>query len=167
MVYNVLASALFGGYTMQWGAQRKTSADRSSRDFESGLFFRIFSVCAPSLVGACYLQSPDARATFLHKNLLWKSTCSITGGRITYWGHKRKKIIFFIIKSIFSRGFPAIEASQKSFLRVFILVCHLLVRKINPFYLKNKQTQIHYIRIAEMRSLPFGHHRVRCVFTQL
>ena len=47
---------------------------------------RIFSVCAPSLVGAYYLQPPDARAIFLQNDLLCNSTCSVTGGRITYWG---------------------------------------------------------------------------------
>ena len=50
---------------------------------------RIFSVCAPpppSLVGAYYLQPPDARAIFLHNDLLCNDTCSVTGGSITYWG---------------------------------------------------------------------------------
>ena len=50
---------------------------------------RIFSVCAPpppSLVGAYYLHPPDARAIFLHSNVLCNGTCSVTGGRITYWG---------------------------------------------------------------------------------
>ena len=49
----------------------------------------IFSVCAPpppSLVGAYYLQPPDARAIFLHNDLLCNDTCSVTGGSITYWG---------------------------------------------------------------------------------
>ena len=49
--------------------------------------WRIFSVCAPpSLVGAYYLQPPDARAIFLHNDLLCNDTCSVTGGSITYWG---------------------------------------------------------------------------------
>ena len=48
--------------------------------------FRIFSVCDPSLVGAYYLHPPDARAIFLHNNLLCNGTCSVTGA-ITY---KRK-----------------------------------------------------------------------------
>ena len=47
----------------------------------------IFSVCAPpSLVGAYYLQPPDARAIFLHDDLLCNGTCSVTGGSITNWG---------------------------------------------------------------------------------
>ena len=40
----------------------------------------------PSLVGAYYLHPPDARAIFLHSDLLCNGTCSVTGGRITYWG---------------------------------------------------------------------------------
>ena len=43
----------------------------------------------PSLVGAYYLHPPpppDARAKFLHDDLLFNGTCSVTGGRITYWG---------------------------------------------------------------------------------
>ena len=48
---------------------------------------RIFSVCAPpSLVGAYYLQPPDARAIILHNDLLSNDACSVTGGSITYWG---------------------------------------------------------------------------------
>ena len=34
----------------------------------------------PSLVGAYYLQPPDARAIFLHNDLLCNDTCSVTGG---------------------------------------------------------------------------------------
>ena len=56
----------------------------------------IFSVCAPppppSLVGAYYLQPPDARAIFLHNDLLCNDTCSVTGGSITYWGAETEKI---------------------------------------------------------------------------
>ena len=54
----------------------------------------IFFVCSPpppSLVGAYYLHPPDARAIFLHSNLLCNGTCSVTGGRITYWGAQTKK----------------------------------------------------------------------------
>ena len=35
---------------------------------------------APSLVGAYYLHPPDARAIFLHNDLLCNGTCSVTGG---------------------------------------------------------------------------------------
>ena len=52
----------------------------------------------PSLVGAYYLQPPDARAIFLHNDLLCNDTCSVTGGSITYWGgggHKRKRSDFY------------------------------------------------------------------------
>ena len=45
-----------------------------------------FPFVPPSLVGAYYLHPPDARAIFLHSNLLCNGTCSVTGGRITYWG---------------------------------------------------------------------------------
>ena len=37
-------------------------------------------------MGAYYLQPPDARAIFLHNDLLCNDTCSVTGGSITYWG---------------------------------------------------------------------------------
>ena len=46
----------------------------------------LFRLCPPSLVGAYYLQPPDARAIFLHNDLLCNDTCSVTGGSITYWG---------------------------------------------------------------------------------
>ena len=39
----------------------------------------------PRLVGAYYLHPPAARAILLHSNLLCNGTCSVTGGRITYW----------------------------------------------------------------------------------
>ena len=45
----------------------------------------IFSVSAsPSLVGAYYLQPPDAGAKFLHNFFLCNDTCSVTWGSITY-----------------------------------------------------------------------------------
>ena len=57
----------------------------------------LFRLCPPSLVGAYYLQPPDARAIFLHNDLLCNDTCSVTGGSITYWGgHKRKRSILSI-----------------------------------------------------------------------
>ena len=46
----------------------------------------LFRLCPPSLVGAYYLQPPDARAIFLHNDSLCNDTCSVTGGSITYWG---------------------------------------------------------------------------------
>ena len=52
----------------------------------------LFRLCPPSLVGAYYLQPPDTRAIFLHSNLLCNGTCSVTGGRITYWGAQTEKI---------------------------------------------------------------------------
>ena len=62
------------------------------------LFWDLFRLCPPpppSLVGAYYLHPPDARAIFLHNGLLCNGTCSVTGGRITYWGgHKRKRSLF-------------------------------------------------------------------------
>ena len=45
-----------------------------------------FPFVPPSLVGAYYLQPQDARAIFLHDDLLCNDTCSVTGGSITYWG---------------------------------------------------------------------------------
>ena len=41
---------------------------------------RIFSACAPTnLVGAFYLQPPDAGASFLFSDLTCNYTCSVTG----------------------------------------------------------------------------------------
>ena len=58
------------------------------------LLFEIMDlfVCAPSLVGAYYLRPPDARAIFLHNDLLCNGTCFVSGGRITYWGAETEKI---------------------------------------------------------------------------
>ena len=39
-----------------------------------------FPFVPPSLVGAYYLHPPDARAIFLHDDLLCKGTCYVTGG---------------------------------------------------------------------------------------
>ena len=67
---------------------------------ENVLLFWIFSVCAPppppSLVGAYYLQPQDARATFLHNDLLGNDTCFITGVHnvLGEGGHKRKRSSF-------------------------------------------------------------------------
>ena len=55
----------------------------------------LFSVCPPppppSLVGAYYLHPPDPRAIFLNNDLLCNGSCSVTGGRITYWGGTKGK----------------------------------------------------------------------------
>ena len=63
----------------------------------------LFRLCPPppSLVGAYYLQPPDARAIFLHNDLLCNGTCSVTGGSLTYWGGTNGKdpkilTLFFI-----------------------------------------------------------------------
>ena len=45
--------------------------------------FGSFRFVPPSLVGACYLQPPVARAIFLHNNLLCNGACSVNGARIT------------------------------------------------------------------------------------
>ena len=37
-------------------------------------------------MGAYYLQPPEARAIFLHNDLLCNDTCSVSGGSLTYWG---------------------------------------------------------------------------------
>ena len=54
----------------------------------------------PSLVGAYYLQPPDARAIFLHNDLLCNDTCSVTGGSITYWGGTNGKDPKLVSQSI-------------------------------------------------------------------
>ena len=45
----------------------------------------LFRLCPPPQLNGCILFAPpDARALFLHKDLLCNGTCSVTGGRITY-----------------------------------------------------------------------------------
>ena len=53
---------------------------------------QIFSVCAPSLVGAYYLHPPDARAIFLHNDftMKWHVLCNL-GEHNVLGGHKRKR----------------------------------------------------------------------------
>ena len=51
----------------------------------------LFCLCPPSLVGAYYLHPPDARAIYLHSDLLCNGTCFVTE-RITYWGAQTEKI---------------------------------------------------------------------------
>ena len=80
--------------------------------------FLIFSVCAsPSLVGAYYLHPRDARAIFSHSDLLCNGKCSVTGGPITYWGHKREK----------SKSLSTILA--KIILNVVSVVNHLILNQ--------------------------------------
>ena len=77
-----MASASGGANNMHplsWGGGHKRKRD-------------LFRLCPPSLVGAYYLQPPDARAIFLHNDLLCNDTCSVTGGSITYWGAQTEKI---------------------------------------------------------------------------
>ena len=50
-----------------------------------------FPFVPPSLVGTYYLHPQDARAIFLHQDLLCNGTCSATGGRRTYWGGTNRK----------------------------------------------------------------------------
>ena len=67
--------------------------------------FGIFCAPPPSLVGTYYLKPPDARAIFLHNDLLCNGTCSVTrggggggGGGKTYWGGgaQTEKILFLV-----------------------------------------------------------------------
>ena len=64
-------------------------------------FLDLFRLCPPSLVSAYYLQPPDARAIFLHNDLLCNDTCSVTGGSITYWGGAQTEKIQFFSQVIF------------------------------------------------------------------
>ena len=66
-------------------------------------FSDLFRLCPPSLVGAYYLQPPDARAIFLHNDLLCNGTCAVAGGRITYWGGTNGKDPRFQIDTNFNR----------------------------------------------------------------
>ena len=51
----------------------------------------VISVCAPpQLSGRILFAHPDARAIFLHNDLLCNGTCSITGGAYRTGGHNGK-----------------------------------------------------------------------------
>ena len=60
-----------------------------------------FRLCPPSLLGAYYLQPPDARGIFLHDDLLCNGTCSVIGGSITHGGGgaqtEKIRFVFFCI----------------------------------------------------------------------
>ena len=74
--------------------------------------FWIFSVCAPSLLGAYQLQTPDARAIFLHNALLSIDTCSVTGGPKTYGGGTNGKgmmILKQICENVLANGIDDIK----------------------------------------------------------
>ena len=53
---------------------------------------RIFSVCDPQLSGCILFAPPDARAIFLHNDLLCNDMCSVTAGSVTNWGTQTEKI---------------------------------------------------------------------------
>ena len=55
----------------------------------------IFSVCAPSLVGAHFLHPTDASVIFLHNGLLCNGTWFVTGGghNVHGGGHKQKRLL--------------------------------------------------------------------------
>ena len=79
----------------------------------------LFRLCPPpSLLGAYYLQPPDARAIFFHNDLLCNDTRSVTGGSITYWGggggHKRKR------SQSFKQLLIAASASQAAIISLLI-----------------------------------------------
>ena len=67
-----------------------------------------FPFVPPSLVGAYYLYPPDARAIFLHSNLLCNGTCSVTAGRITYWGAQTEKILQILCMRPVIRNFQSL-----------------------------------------------------------
>ena len=50
------------------------------------LFGSFSFVPPPHLSGRILFAPPDARAIFLHKDLLCNETCSVIGGCITHWG---------------------------------------------------------------------------------
>ena len=57
-------------------------------------FSDLFRLC-PQVNGCILFASPDARAVILHNDLLCNYTCSVTGGRITYWGGAQTEKIHF------------------------------------------------------------------------
>ena len=90
--YSLTDNLLFGAYNIdQFNKKGKemldnltsvlalnpTNVDTPTR---IGKTNRIFSVCAPQLSGRILFAPPDARAIFLHNDLLCNDTCSVTGG---------------------------------------------------------------------------------------
>ena len=76
--------------------------------------------------------------------------------------------IFFSLQSIFG-VFQPLKFFTIRCCQCFILVCHLLIRKINPFLLFGRQLdKMQYIHIAEVGCLPFviTHHYVMLAHLQ-
>ena len=76
-------------HSLQWALLRVDSDKKDKSVFfissflHSSIWTGIFSVYAPPppiLVGAYYLHPPNARAIFLHNDLLCNGMCSVTGG---------------------------------------------------------------------------------------
>ena len=72
-------------------------------------YLDLFRLCPPPQLSGCILFAPpDARAIFLHNDLLCNDTCSVTGGSITYWGAQTEKIRLFTSgQNLASRFFVA------------------------------------------------------------
>ena len=138
--------------------------DFKATDFPLYLFSDLFRLCPPSLVGAYYLHPPDARAIFLHDDLLCNGTCSVTGGSITYWGGTNGKDPFFLDNNCCLLRFQAIvERLHKKPQTYLTLSCcaialvyadilnqsirlHQLVKSVNLLFRLCKDT-IHWLAV--------------------
>ena len=89
----------------------------------------IFSVCAPQLRGRISFAPPDARAIFLHCDLLCNGTSSVSGGRITYWGAQTEKVqrfLFFSSKNFSLIAKWVLPLNIEVFLSLNLKICNLL-----------------------------------------
>ena len=77
-----------------------------SEVFEEADLFRVSLPPPPSAKWAHIICTPpNARAIFLHDDLHCNGMCSVTGGRITCWGDKRKRSEeTYDKKSVFSKN---------------------------------------------------------------
>ena len=101
----------------------------------------IFSVCAPKLSGCILFATHGSCAIFLNNDFQYNSTCSVTGGCITYWrGHKRKISVnrssnelrirfFFHFKQSSPEGFQPLEFFTSRFRGLQIVCTHYAWRK--------------------------------------
>ena len=76
----------------------------------------------PKLIGRILFTPPDARAIFLHNDLLCNGKCSVTGWSITYCGAQTEKIRVFIPEFLKIPGI-LLSIPEKGFLISFLSIC--------------------------------------------
>ena len=119
---DVVKDSLLSEFIARTGSDPALAWDLLSGEWRHSLYLRWGSFPfvppppPPSLVGAYYLQPPDARAIFLHNDLLCNDTCSVTGGSITYWGGgaQTEKILRWFICQFLTNMFSCLIISHRN-----------------------------------------------------